>query len=229
MLQLHSSFLRCLRVLTWRASREDFAAFSSNDLKVGLLLTWLVGMGRWWDDPRAGILQHLGVGSVVYVFVLSAILWAVVLPLKPARWSYLHVLTFVSFTAPPAILYAIPVERFFDLDTAGMMNVAFLATVALWRVALLLRYLLRHARLPIFEALVASLIPLMGVVVSLVALNLEHVVFDIMGGIREGSESANDASYSILFVLSMLSFFGFIPVLLGYGLCIWKARGAKRE
>jgi hypothetical protein len=49
---------------------------------------------------------------------------------------YERVLTFVTLTAPPALLYAIPVERFMALQDAQITNFWFLAIVALWRVAL---------------------------------------------------------------------------------------------
>jgi len=45
-------------------------------LMFGLLCAWLAGMGRYWDDPGAHLLQRLGVGSVIYVFALSFLLLA---------------------------------------------------------------------------------------------------------------------------------------------------------
>lgn len=203
------------RLLTFRLSREGFLRFGRVHLAVGLVLTWIVGIGRWWDDPGANILQHLGIGSVVYVFVLSAVLWLVIRPLRPANWSYAHVLIFVSLTSLPALLYAIPVERFTDLATARLLNVWFLAIVALWRVALLFLYLRRHARLKYIALLVASLLPLTAIVTTLTILNLERAVFDIMGGLRE-SGSANDSAYQILFGLTFLSLILIIPVFVIY-------------
>lgn len=102
-------------------------------------------MGRYWDDPGAGILQHLGAGSVVYVFCLSFVLWVVVYPLRPKNWSYFHILTFISLVSPPAMLYAIPVEQFMSLAKASELNMWFLLMVATWRVALLLFFLARFA------------------------------------------------------------------------------------
>lgn len=145
------------RLLTFRLSRDGFRSFNRSHLILGLVFTWLVGMGRWWDDPGANLLQHLGVGSVVYVFVLAGLLWLVVRPFSPENWKYCHVLTFVALTSPPAILYAIPVERFTELSTAREINVWFLATVAAWRVALLFFYLRRSARLTLFAVVVATL------------------------------------------------------------------------
>ena|SRR5437867_1523572 len=60
-----------LRVLTFRASSDELRALNRRHLAVGLFSTWLVGIGRWWEDPRVGLLQHLGIGSVIYVFALE--------------------------------------------------------------------------------------------------------------------------------------------------------------
>ncbi len=67
----------------------------------------------------------------------------------------------MSLTSPPAILYAIPVEKLTSLDNARELNVWFLATVASWRVALLFFYLYRHAKLRVAAIVVAALLPLL--------------------------------------------------------------------
>ncbi|MCM3870508.1 MAG: hypothetical protein ND895_07445 [Pyrinomonadaceae bacterium] len=180
-----------------------------------MAFTWLVGIGRWWDDPDAQLLQHLGVGSVVYIFVLALLLWLIVWPLKPQNWSYRHVLTFVALTSPPAILYAIPVERFTSLETARTLNVWFLGLVATWRVALLFFYLRRYARLPVFSIVVAALLPITLIIVTLTMLNLERAVFDLMGGLRSDG-TANDNAYAVLIMLSLISVVLFIPLLICY-------------
>ena len=208
-----------IRLLTFRASREELVGLGSPHLTFGLLATWLVGIGRWWDDPEAHLLQHLGLGSVAYVFVLAFVLWLLTKPLGPQNWSYRSVLTFVTLTSPPAILYAIPVERFLDLATARLINVWFLAFVALWRVALLVFYLRRSARLPWYSVVVATLLPITIVVTALTALNLERAVFDVMGGLREEG-TAGDGAYGVLIGLTLLSTIMVGPLLLAYGL-IW--------
>ncbi len=215
LVNLRSAFGDLLRLLTLRLSRDKFSELGRTHLILGLTATWIVGIGRWWDDPGANILQHLGLGSIIYVLFLSAILWLIIRPLDPAKWSYSHVLTFVSLTSPPAILYAIPVERFTDLATARSLNVWFLATVALWRVALLFFYLRRHARLKYIALFVASLLPLTAIVTTLTILNLEKAVFDIMGGLRD-SGTSNDVAYGILFGLTFLSMLLIIPVFVAY-------------
>lgn len=194
-----------VRLLTFRLSREQTLALDRRHLGAGLVATWLVGMGRWWDDPGAGLLQKLGLGSVIYAFVLALVLWLVVLPLRPADWSYRRVLTFVVMTSPPAILYAIPVERLTDLRTAGQLNLWFLAAVATWRVALLLRFFVVLPKIGVVKAVIAALLPLSAIVTVLTVLNLHRVVFSIMGGIAEADRSAHDAAYGVLVGLTLLA------------------------
>lgn len=215
---LKNLFLFNLKLLLFRTTREDFDSITSKHLLFGLVVTWIVGVGRWWDDPGAKLLQHLGLGSVCYIFVLAAIVWLIVLPLKARNWSYKHVLTFLSLTSLPAVLYAIPVERYFTVETSRTMNLSFLAVVALWRVILLFFYLGRHAGLNVFSNLVVGLLPLTVIVTSLFVLNLHRVVFDVMGGFREASP--HDGEFSLLFLLTMLSYVAVIPMIVSYILLV---------
>ncbi|HEX7314393.1 MAG TPA: hypothetical protein VF297_10745 [Pyrinomonadaceae bacterium] len=210
-----------IRLLTFRITRAELLQLDYRHLAFGVACTWIVGIGRWWDDPGASLLQHLGIGSIVYILLLSFLLWLIIWPLKPQDWSYRHVLTFVALTSPPAILYAIPVERLTSLGTARLLNVWFLAIVAAWRVALLFFYLSRHARLSAFPIAVAALLPITLIVVTLTVLNLERAVFDVMGGLRAGG-TANDSSYGVLVALTFLSMLLFIPLVLCYiFLSVW--------
>jgi hypothetical protein len=188
-------FTTTIRLLTFRATRGELVNFTCRHLAFGLLCTWIVGIGRYWDNPRVGLLQHLGIGSVVYVFALSLFLWLIAWPLRPKDWSYFRVLVFVSLVSPPAVLYALPVEKFFSLETANSLNVWFLAIVAIWRVGLLLFFLRRLGGLSWFSIPIATLLPLTLIVVSLTVLNLEKAVFDFMGGVRQGT--ASDEAYAI--------------------------------
>lgn len=204
------------RLLAFRLSRQGFLDLRRGHFFLGLATTWIVGIGRYWDDQGAKLLQHLGLGSVIYVFVLSTFIWLVIWPLRPTEWSYRKVLIFVSLTSGPAILYAIPVERFFDLETARSLNAWFLATVATWRVALLIFFLRRYAQLGVFQIVVAAILPLTLIVTALTVLNLERAVFEIMGGLREGGGTANDKAYAVLFTLTYFSVILFIPLLICY-------------
>ncbi|MDQ3473202.1 MAG: hypothetical protein M3447_05640 [Acidobacteriota bacterium] len=216
------------RVLTFRASREELHSLSIHHLAFGLVCTWIVGMGRYYDNPRVGLLQHLGVGSVIYVFVFSLFIWLIVAPLRPGNWRYLRICAFVALVSPPAVLYAIPVERLFDLDTANSLNVWFLAVVATWRVALLLFFFKRSTELSWFSAMVAALLPLSLIVVVLQVLNLEKAVFSLMGGLSE--KTPNDAAFAALVTLSIISFLLFIPLVLCYlGIVIVKVVNSRQR
>lgn len=218
---------------TWRflTFRQPSAAISTHwhhFLAFGLLCTWLVGIGRYWDNSKAHLVQYLGLGSVVYVFCLALLLWLLIWPLRPQRWSFRNVLVFVSLTSPPAILYAIPVERFMALEAAQSTNAWFLAIVAAWRVALLVTFLVRVARLDVLSVIVATLLPLTLIVVTLSLLNLEHVVFSIMAGIAPEHRSPHDVSYTVVVVLSFFSLFAAPLLLVSYaGLAVSKWRRAK--
>lgn len=203
-----------VRLLFFRSTRDELLHLGHRHLALGLFCTWLVGIGRYWDNPRVSLLQHLGIGSVIYIFVLALLLWLIAWPLKPRDWSYFRVLTFVSLVSPPAILYAIPVERAFDLEVANSINAWFLAIVAAWRVALLIFFLKRSGELDPVSVVTATLLPLTLIVFTLTVLNLERVVFNFMGGFRD--RSPNDEAYGILFALSLLAFLLFIPLLVCY-------------
>lgn len=191
------------RILTLRARVADYEQLGSAHLLLGLGATWLVGIGRYWDNPRVSWLQHAGIGSLVYVVLLTCLLWLIGIGLRPARWSLRHLFTFVTLTALPGLLYAIPVERWLSPETARTTNLWFLAVVATWRVLMYARYLRVYAGLPLGALLVQLFLPLTLIVSALAALNLERAVFDIMGGVRE--TTAADAAYEVVVTLTMLS------------------------
>lgn len=200
------------RLLTFRLTREEFLAVGYQHLIFGLVCTWIVGIGRYWDNPQVGILQHLGIGSVVYIFLLAIFLLFFIAPLKAKDWSYFRFLTFISLVSPPAILYAIPVEKFTDLGTANAVNAWFLLIVAMWRVALLLFALIRFFSMDGISAVTATFLPLGLIVLVLAFLNLERAVFNIMGGMSAPS-SANDAAYNVLLTIVLFAIL-FSPILL---------------
>ena len=202
------------KLLTFRASRDELLGMTPRHLVFGLLCAWIVGIGRYWDNSRVGILQHLGIGSVIYVFVLALFLWLIIWPLRPQNWGYLRVATFISLVSPPAILYAIPVQNFFSLRTADSINSWFLLIVAVWRVALLIFFLRRVCQLDLASIIVGTFLPLTFIVVGLTALNLERAVFSFMGGFSE--HTANDAAFVTLWMLSIFSLLLLIPLLVSY-------------
>lgn len=214
------------RLLFFKISRAEMLAFNYSHLSAGLLGTWLVGMGRYWDDPGAKLLQHLGLGSVIYIFVLALLIWIIIKPLKVADWTYFSVLTFISLTSFPAIFYAIPVERFFSLAVANEINVWFLAVVATWRLALLFFFLRRFTDLSVGQVLTTTLLPICAIIASLAQLNLHRVVFNIMGGVR--NESPHDSAYGILILLTVVSTILVVPLLISYLFSIFNRREKRK-
>ena len=102
------------------------------------------------------------------------------------------------------------------LREAQSANAWFLGIVATWRVLLLWFFLKRVAQLRGVAIFVACLLPLTLIVVSLMALNLEHVVFNIMAGNDPSTRSANDGAYGVLFLLTMLSMLAAPPLAVAY-------------
>jgi hypothetical protein len=201
-----------VRLLTFQRITPDLTRHGSLYLAFGLGAGWLAGIGRYWDHPNAALWQYAGVGSVAYLFLMSLLLWLILIPLSPRNWTYRNVLTFVGMTAPPGLLYALPVERWVSLSTAQDINVWFLAVVALWRMTLLFLYLKRSAGLNTFQVIVAVLFPVDLIIVALTLLNLEKAVFEMMAGLRSAPPTPNDSAYAILVGLTAISTIG-LPVL----------------
>jgi hypothetical protein len=202
------------RILSLRFSRADLFRLETRHLVFGLAVTWLVGLGRYWD--------HL-----VILAVLGLVLWALILPLRPVHWSLAHLYAFLSLTALPGLLYAIPVERFMTLEAARTANVWFLAVVAAWRVLLLGLYLRRYGGLAIPMLAVALLLPVALIISALTFLNLEKAVFDLMSGLREDG-TANDAAYAVLTALTLLSVAAAPILILSYAVAVYRGARARR-
>jgi hypothetical protein len=214
-----------LKLLTFKLTRDEMLGFNNKHLIAGIIGTWVVGMGRYWDDPKASLLQHLGLGSVIYIFLLAGFIWLILLPFKIEKWNYKTVLTFIALTSFPAIFYAIPVERFFSIATANKMNVWFLAIVALWRLCLLYYFLKQFTRLSTGNIITVTFMPICLIISALTMLNLHNVVFEVMGGIR--NPSPHDSSYLVLMLLTGLSMILAIPLLIAYGIGIYNSRKKK--
>ncbi len=207
--------------LCFKAIKPDFKKQGRDYLLMVLFFTWLAGVGRYWDNPKAYWWQYLGLGSLMYLFIMTFILWVIIYPLKPQNWSYKNTFIFVGMTSPPAILYAVPVEKFMRMEAAQLTNVLFLTVVAIWRIILLFKYLSSSAKLKALSIFVAGTLPIVIIVASLTALNLEHVVFRIMGGMKPAEVSGNDGAYFILFIITFFSVYATPVILLMYGcLCI---------
>lgn len=216
-----------IRLLTFRLTRDEMLQFNKKHFIAGLIGTWIVGMGRYWDDSGATLLQHLGLGSVIYIFILAGLIWLVVKPFGVENWNYFTVLTFISLTSFPAIFYAIPVEKFVTIETANSINAWFLAIVATWRLCLLFHFLDRYTRLSAGNVLTVTLMPICLIITTLTALNLHRVVFDLMGGRTE--TTPHDSAYDVLFFLTFVSVLLILPLLVAYGLGIYSSRKKRRS
>lgn len=213
-----------LALLSFRLPPERAEKFDRRHFYLGLVGTWLAGVGRYWDHPNPQLAQRLGLGSLGYVVVMAALLWAVFRPVAGAKARYWNLLTFVALTSFPAWLYAIPVERFMSMEGAVRANVWFLAVVALWRVALLFRHARGVLGLSGWSVTVCCLLPLTGIIVLLAWLNLENAVFEVMGGLRQ--TTSNDVAYLVILVLSWFSVMLAPILLLAWGWLIF-ARGRR--
>lgn len=207
-----------LKLLTFKITRDEMLGFNNKHLVAGIIGTWIVGMGRYWDDTKASLLQHLGLGSVIYIFLLTGFIWLILLPFKIDKWNYKTVLTFIALTSFPAIFYAIPVERFFSIATANTMNVWFLAIVAVWRLCLLYYFLKHFTQLSVGNIITVTLMPICLIITTLTALNLHKVVFNIMGGFTD--PTPHDGAYGVLMFLTVISVILTIPLLIAYGVGI---------
>ena len=218
--------------LTFRGLKLSSPKHVDVFLIAGLIFAWIAGIGRYWDHPSAQLWQYLGLGSVIYVFVLALLIWGIIAPLKPINWRYKDVLTFVALTSPLAWLYAIPVERFLPMETAIDLNIYFLAIVAFWRVALFVHFLKAYARLSWLKVVVASLLPLAIILFALTLLNLEQAVFEIMAGLeeersRDGVQRIHDSVYATTFFLGILSIWSMPILVITYLVMIVKTRNKK--
>lgn len=145
------------------------------------------------------------------------------MPYQLKQWSYVKVLTFISLTSFPAILYAIPVEKFLTLSLAASVNAWFLGVVACWRLALLFRFLKVYDRLKWWNVFFIALFPMCVLIVTLTLLNLEKAVFDLMAGLR--NTTGREKAYGVLLLLSYYSVVLFLPLLAGYIAGVFTNRG----
>jgi hypothetical protein len=185
---LKLAFRTIWRILTFRATPEEIEDNWAALILVGLALTWVVGIGRWWDDPRdIPTFARYGVGSLLYVFGLSTLLWILTAPVTEPRTNWFHVICFVAATSVPGIVYAVPIELIAP-DSAPTYNVIALSFVSSYRVSLLVWFLLKICGLRVVEAVIVAVLPISVIAGTLVAMGMGGHVLDIMGGLRERIE-----------------------------------------
>lgn len=227
-MSLSQGFLEAARMqwrfVTFRMKDDEFDEFTWKNLLLGLSITWIVGIGRNWDLAGAPLFASLGLPSLAYVFVLSAVLFIFAAPLSYVKRSYFHILTGVTMTAVPGLLYAIPVEKFMTMTQAQATNFWFLAIVATWRVALSIFFFIKSCQMTGGQAAATLLTPVTLILFGLQAFGRAGDIARIMGGIR--NPSAQDDVTRVLFFLTLLAIPGFFFGLLVY-LIAWVRNRAE--
>lgn len=61
-----------IKFLCFRSVKPDLFRLGNLYLAFGILTAWIAGIGRYWDNARADWWQHLGLGSVIYIFILPS-------------------------------------------------------------------------------------------------------------------------------------------------------------
>lgn len=215
-----------LRVLFFRATREELLALGTRRLVIGLLCTWIVGMGRWWDSSDAHLLQHLGIGSVVYVFLLAFLLWAVTKAMRPEGGSYRLLLIYITLCSPPGIIYAIPVERYMGEIDARFTNGLFLGFVALYRVAMWISWMRQVAGFGWPLTILSAVWPLNLIVAGLALTSLGPFIMMSMAGTPTSLSTPHPNTDWLEHVISTIleiSVIAVVPLTL-----VWVALAGKR-
>ncbi len=214
--QSSSTVRTVLRVLSFRATQRDLLDLDYRHLVFGLVSTWIVGMGRYWDAPQASLSQYMGIGSLIYVTALALLVWLVGRPLAGPNWSYRRLLTFIALTSPPAILYAMPLEQLVDSATAQSLNLGILVLVAAWRVALLVFYLSRLGAMRWYRVGLLTLLPLAAIVAFVKVLDLQHAALTTMAGVQGRFDPSTLRFEEWIGWLGLLSYAALGPLLVAY-------------
>ena len=104
----------------------------------------------------------------LYFIVFGTLMVLTVLTVWVSRVDLGAMNTAVAMTAPPAMLYAIPVEKWMTLEDANQLNLTFLLVVAIWRVALWIRYLRVGCGLGGWKVFLCATLPLVFIFGALV-------------------------------------------------------------
>lgn len=219
-------------MLTFRADARAADALLDRGLWLPLVTVWIAGVGRTWDHQWAPLLRRLGLGSLVYVFVLGTLLWVFSRPLTSRRpWTAKHVVTFVCLTAPPAWLYAIPLEQIVGVDTASQLNMGLLGVVAAWRVALLVWFFRVVGRMSALATFTAAGTPLCVVLFVAVLFDMHYHLAAAMGGLGQAAELG--AEYPAIELVGAIGLAGFMCAPFAFGLwamlAAWEWTTARRR
>lgn len=214
------------RLLTFRLTPQAYAALDLRHLYLGLLLCWLAGLGRFWAAAHVPWYGRLGLGSVIYPFVLAIPLTLLLRPFVE-RSDYLRYVTLLALTAPVALIYAPLVPEICGTENASILRMFAMGIVSLWRVALLSWFCFELLGLRPGQATATVILLLSGIVVALTALNLERAVFAIMGA--ADARTMSDDSFAILILLSVLSILALPISLICYAVSAFAAVKLKNR
>lgn len=200
-----SALVDCGRFLTFRADAGLWDRLGFPHFLIGFIATWLVGIGRNWDFPEAPLFAKTGLPSVAYIFALSLVLFLVAWPVSYVRLNYWKILTLVAMTAPPGLVYAIPVEQMMSMDAAQSANLWFLGIVAAWRVALAFYMFKVAGDNSVWVTAAILLFPICAIIIGLVASGRAEFVIEIMGGVNRPANVNTGVNHviSTLFLLAL--------------------------
>lgn len=171
-----------------RGAIERIAA-APGIILVGALLVLTAGIARNYDHLDLLRKAEWFVGPFAASFVTTAFvalwLWPGLGLGKVGRAGpqLLVFLNLVWLTAPCAWVYGLPVEQFTDLVTATKWNIAFLAIVSVWRVALVVRALVVLTEAPWPRVLFLVLAPA-SLEMAVGSFHKSLSLVGIMGGVR---------------------------------------------
>ena len=203
-----------------RAAIERVAA-TRHAWLVGAILVLTAGIARnydhldllrqpqWFLGPFAASLVSIG-------FIFMWISGPLRLHKAGRYWKQLGTFLVLAWlTAPCAWLYAIPVESMTDIVTATKWNIAFLAIVAFWRVAIIVRAISVLTEVSWLRALPLVLAPA-ALEAMLGSLYQGLSLVGIMGGIRlpphtqllvEAANFTTSVSFCLFIALFIATFF----------------------
>ena len=180
-------------------------AASRGAVWVGLLFVLAAGLAREYDGEDLlrepwHLLLPLG-ASLATSTLLYGLLWLILLVRAGGTnrplLSYRAFLGLYWMTAPLALLYSIPFERFLTAADATRANLWLLGLVSLWRVLLITRALSVVYQVNFFRALFPVM--LFADTVALILLRLTPIpIVGIMGGIRLSESEALLAATAML-------------------------------
>jgi hypothetical protein len=166
-------------------------AASRSSVFVGLLFVLAAGLAREYDgeDLRSEpwhLLLPLGaslVTSALLYMLLKALLWIRGGEADGRKLGYQELLSLYWMTAPLALLYGIPVERFLSAGDATRANLALLGIVSVWRVLLMTRAISVLYCVSFFLALFPVMLFADSVALALLS-QASIPILAIMGGVR---------------------------------------------